>query len=68
MAFNHWRNTQAIKRNGVANAPPVDRKYWFFVTPSQQMELDANIAGRAEEGKHSEYLEQTPLPLCNRLA
>jgi hypothetical protein len=32
------------------------------------MELDANIAGRAEEGKHSEYLKQTLLPLCKRLA
>jgi hypothetical protein len=32
------------------------------------MELDANIAGKAEEDKHSEYLKQTPLPSCNQLA
>jgi hypothetical protein len=32
------------------------------------MELGANIAGKAEEDKHSEYLNLTPLPLCNQLA
>jgi hypothetical protein len=31
------------------------------------MEQDANIAGEAEEDKHSEYQKRTPLPLWSQL-
>jgi hypothetical protein len=55
MVLNHWSLTQAVRRNGVANARLAETRSWFFATQLPQMELDVNTVGKKDEVKLSEF-------------